>query len=259
MRRLKMLFIGSFLIITLILNGCEPKYFIYSKDYTGFNLHQVAVYNVPGGETRVSLVEEIEKDSYGRILFTYTVEDDFYPISAYVICQKTDEEFVYYYEDRCVLASKKFSSIQDNELSNLKLQNDWEKPFSKEKCVRKTALKQKKAARDYNTVEGFELEKPLKFQDKISEVFRENRWLTSDYNILLYYYAGMDVKGRVLYYVNLRVNSEKHQQDYIGSQYFAIILENDCTYNEKSCILIDDFYNCSEDIFRLKKRVNWNL
>lgn len=258
MRRHKMLFIGYFLIVTLILSGCDPIYFIYSKDYSGFNLHQVAVYNVPGGEVPVSFVEEIEKDSYGRILFSYTVKDDFYPIAAYVICQKIDDEYVYYYEDYCVLASETFSGILENDLSDLKLQNDWEKPFLEEKCVCKTALKQKMEARDYNTVEGFELGNSIKFYNKIIEVFKENGWFVNDNNILLCNYAGMDQTGRVLYYVMSCMNTDFEQQDYGDCRYYAIVLENDCTYNENACIAIDDFYNCSEDIRKLKELVSWN-
>ena len=260
MSRSKMMFIGLFLIITLLLNGCtEPIYFTYSKDYSGFNLHQIAVYNVPGGEVPVSLVEEIEKDTYGRILFSYTVEDDFYPISAYVICQKSDDDFVYYYEDYCVVAAKTFSGISENQLSDLKLQNDWEKPFSEEKCVRKTVLKQKMAARDYNNVEGFELGKSAKFRNKINEVFKENGWITSDNNFsFICYYAGKDLDGRVLYYVKTYIESDSEKQDYSNRQYYAIILGKDCSYNENACIAISDFYNCIEDIRRLKEGTDWN-
>jgi hypothetical protein len=260
MSRFRMIFIGLFLIITFMLNGCkEPIYFIYSKDYSGFNLHQVAIYNVPGGEVPVSLVEEIEKDTYGRILFSYTVKDDFHPISAYVICQKTDDEFVYYYEDKCVLVAESFSDISKDALDMLKSQNDWEKPFLKEKCVCKTALKQKRSARDYNTVEGFELGKSVKFSNKIREVFKENGWFQNDDNsLLLCYYAGKDSDGRVLYYVETVANSKKEQTDDNGHRYYAIILENNCTYNDNSCIVIDDFYNCNNDIRRLKEHARWN-
>ncbi len=69
-----------------------------------------------------SVCKILEADSYGRILFEYTAPDyvsDKVNIVS-VICQQTDNEYVYYYDTLCYQPSE-----GDN--SELKALNDWDK------------------------------------------------------------------------------------------------------------------------------------
>lgn len=79
-------------------------------------------------------VNVIERDEQNRILFEYNcysvIEEK--EKKAYVICQKYDSNYVYYYEDIC------FSFSDDEEtLSELKAQNDWGKSLNQSKMSRR--------------------------------------------------------------------------------------------------------------------------
>ena len=234
------------MLLLTVLSGCGPRYFIYSEDYTGFELHQVAIYNVAGGEVNVSLVKELETDAYGRILFSYCVEDDAYPIGAYVICQKRDGEFIYYYEDSCSVMAEDLSDITDQTLDVLKQQNDWGEPFQEEKCAKRTQLEQKMGASEYNTVEGFELDNQLDLAHAAADHFEE---ILGDDSLVIAEYAGMDLEGRVLYYADCGTAEEP--------VYYAVIVQPDGSIPDGAYIRIQDFYNCSEEIIDLKTRNGW--
>ena len=75
-------------------------------------------------------VNVIEKDSYGRILFEHESINTICSSmrKVYVICQKYNENYIYYYEDICY--------IFDNgnvDLTLLKEQNDWNCPLEESK------------------------------------------------------------------------------------------------------------------------------
>lgn len=234
------------LVFVLLLSGCDPVHFSYSKDGSGFELHQVVIYNVAGGEVSVSLVEEVETDGYGRILFTYCVNYEEYPIGAYVICQKRDDDFVYYYEDQCVVMAPTLEEISVQALEDLKKQNDWNQEFQEEKCVRKEKLIQSEGIRSRKTVERFELDDRLDWAYAVTDHFEE---ILGDDSLVIAEYAGMDLEGRVLYYADCGTAEEP--------VYYAVIVQPDGSIPEGAYIRIQDFYNCSEEIIDLKTRNGW--
>lgn len=242
-------------VVVLFCTGCGPLPFSYSEDYSGFELHQVAIYNVPGGEVPHSRVKELESDSYGRILFTYYTEDAEFPVASYLICQRRTDQYVYYYEKYCVVSAKDFASISDEQLETLKSQNDWGTPFNEAKCIRKDRLYQKMSAREYNTVEGFEIGDSLKYGDAICKALQEC-YPEIDHNTLLFRcYAGTDTNGKSLFYVDWSTKAPNG----LVSDYFAIIINQDGTYEEQPFIEIKDFYNCNDEIAMLKERMGWDI
>ena len=80
--------------------------------------------------------EPIERDSFGRILYTYSTRNFLSEIqeTVYVICQKYDSEYVYFYEDICYLPIDR----SDDELETLKTKNDWDKELDLSKMSRRT-------------------------------------------------------------------------------------------------------------------------
>ena len=94
----------------------------------------------------------IERDSYGRILFEYktksriTMQEE----KAYVICQKYDSDYVYFYEDE----GYSFANDYDNDIMNLKENNDWNKQFNEAKMSRRS----NKTTFDLQIAEGTNLE-----------------------------------------------------------------------------------------------------
>lgn len=93
----------------------------------------------------------VEKDDYGRILYSVCsvddesnnvfsdyVSDDLKnsPVLAYVVCQKIDDNYVYYYKSHCY----KFVSSVPTEniiISQLKEKNDWNTPIDENKLVKR--------------------------------------------------------------------------------------------------------------------------
>ena len=82
-----------------------------------------------------SIIHIRERDSKGRILLDYTA---FNVISGQnetvlLICQKLDEDYVYFYEDICYL----FSGYNEEDVHELKTQNDWDQPYNDQKLSRR--------------------------------------------------------------------------------------------------------------------------
>lgn len=88
--------------------------------------------DLKGGTSQVAV---LEKDDYGRILFSYsapnvtTQEAE----TVLVICQKIDDEYVYFYEDIC------YTHQYDNQdaIKIIKEQNDWNQPLDHSKMSRR--------------------------------------------------------------------------------------------------------------------------
>lgn len=128
---------ATFFIMVLCLSmfsGCSPQ------PHLEDNVLQIAGnYSIPGmcnpDLKGVPPVEVLERDSYGRILYSYscynivTGKDEV----AIAICQKADNDFVYFYEDICYLIGKH----DDSDIDELKTTNDWESPYDDSKMSRR--------------------------------------------------------------------------------------------------------------------------
>lgn len=79
--------------------------------------------------------EIIDIDSEGRILFEYTAYNVITEKSAtyLVICQKHDDNYVYFYEDICYVRSDSSEEI----VSELKKENDWNQALNSQKMSRR--------------------------------------------------------------------------------------------------------------------------
>lgn len=132
------------IIISLIALLLVSIYCCQSIDLTrASNLHiegklQIAgSFSVPGMfceeiKGMASDAEIIETDDYGRILYSYTTYNAILNVencTATVICQKIDDDYIYFYEDVCYIVS----GISEQTVDDLKEENDWNKELDKSK------------------------------------------------------------------------------------------------------------------------------
>ena len=135
------------LSMSLVFASCG--YYQYNGDYG--DLYTVAVCNIFGAKGYFSdgeyvcdpIIEIIETDNYGRTLFYYSERGPFG--CAIVIMQKSDDEYVYYYQDDCYMPYYNvdcayyfdFREIfSDEDINTLKERNDWNKEINVELCTK---------------------------------------------------------------------------------------------------------------------------
>lgn len=145
------------LVLTLlILTGC---YSGYSGEHT--DLYTIAINSILwtlghsfGADFYIdSEIEVLERDQYGRILFTYyerSYSGDNISFSSLVICQSSNEHYAFYYEDVNFIVKEQATDIPwpvneftNEEIEQLKLANDWNKPLNLEKCIKKELTTEK--------------------------------------------------------------------------------------------------------------------
>ena len=124
----------------LLIVCCIMLFSSCGKADHGLELELCGSYAVHGmfyGELRgtESRAVQLETDRYGRELFAYTAPNLFADemLTAYVICQKTDSQYVYYYEDICYY----IGGSDEAALDQLKYQNDWDMPLEEEKLSKR--------------------------------------------------------------------------------------------------------------------------
>ena len=179
----------------------------------------------------------IEKDAQGRELFEI-VEDNAFMDEAYemvyVICQKYDDDYVYYYEDSAhMLKSSKTDSIEA-----LKERNDWGKPLDESKMSRRTAT----FTFDMTIIVDDGLD-----NDKVKDVLSQELGTTSD-AIVHIYFDDMDPNGLVLYDVLIK-DPVTEQKTY----YFAIF---DSAYHV-SILTVEDINEYDKGLREFKQANGW--
>ena len=129
-----------FLIIVSILLSCTSCALLNTGliQDEGNAWYTCAAYAVPfmfNKDLRSNVEREVERDEYGRVLFTYyaysALTDDYKEVA--VICQNHDANYVYFYEDICYT----YPDYSDEDLENLKTANDWNHPLNEKKMSRR--------------------------------------------------------------------------------------------------------------------------
>ena len=135
--------VGVFLVLALLLSSCidvfEPIE-VSQEHLDGY----CCVCAIPGTYTENAediTCDLIETDEYGRRLLhygAYSVITKSY-VEALVICQKSESNTVFFYEDICYLPIENLSDAEvtskvgDEELAAFKTQNDWSSPLKEER------------------------------------------------------------------------------------------------------------------------------
>ena len=287
LKKSKLLFILIYTVVTtIVLSSCNflCTVFDYSYDGDHEDLYTVAVNNIFGiyGHTNngeISYNPEIsiiEEDKYGRVLFFYNerygrgADYDM----AFLIMQKSDDKYVYYYQDSCYFpffdTSDYFYDGHDDseeyknalepakeQIEELKNNNDWNKNLKLEKCT-KTKISNEKPEGD-NMSLGYE-------EDLNAAIYsyakKNGNKGTDDDPVHSYKYCNRDINGKELYYVYCirSYTNESNEVEYLDNYYAVIISTNDnygIDIPEKSIIEITDVTKSYEIIKQLKAQNNW--
>ena len=206
----------------------------------------------------------LETDDYGRVMYTY------YESGTFAICimQKTDENYVYYYPDFNFIKTSEITwaedlnasvkkSFSEENITNLKLLNDFEKEFDESKCI-KNAITRKKITHKFSKTTEQKLEKLCKQYARDSgckgedSVYRYSEYCTSDnYGRKLFYIYGVhrDVNGTGEHY-------SKRKTMYF---HLAIVFNPDWSFDETNSLLgLTDIDNYQNDLKDFKQSHNWN-
>ncbi|MBO5790774.1 MAG: hypothetical protein J6R40_06410, partial [Clostridia bacterium] len=136
----------------------------------------------------------MERDAQGRELLEFSYDNAFMDDAiktAYVICQKYDDDYVYYYEDFAYMLE--FS--ETDSIEALKERNNWGKPLDESKMSRRTAT--------FTFDMGMmSVEHGLDY-DKVKDVLSQELGTTNDAIVHLYF-DDMDPNGLVLFVVPIK-------------------------------------------------------
>lgn len=137
MKHKKLLLILIPVLFLLSLSGCYRKGTVGdTKAYSGSTLVCAVVPYVQSGHPDFDKVYELERDEYGRAMFSYNCFTSFCQetLDILVICQTTDPDAPKYYEDLCYLIhGEDDAEFSESEIALLKERNDWGKPLNFEK------------------------------------------------------------------------------------------------------------------------------
>jgi len=256
----KILIVLSVLLLALSLTGCRYKR--YKGKYP--ELYSVAINSLlwnsgqsaAAGKLVDPKIEIIEEDSYGRILFSY-IEQCYaratIAFDSLLICQKSDEEFTYFYPDYNFVSierepySHNYYKFSVDEIQTLKNLNDWDKEVDLEKCVKVEITRNKPKLQIDKEVFDKLFRKAIKHESE-NKLFIHTDFLISDnYGRSIYYGFGEEKLG----------SDKNYQKRYF---YRVFIFNPDSSYNEETCILEPtDYYNYQDELKAFKELNNWNM
>ena len=193
------------------------EWYIYKdndlKERCMYTLYQ---YKVPTGSIAFGEINIVEEDEYGRILYevpvsgVMTSEKECQNMCVYLVCQKYDENTVWYYDSECMVISKQLGLNVRKELNKLKKNNDWETEIDISKCT------SRKVMSSY-------FEKNVEFDEsKLEGLLFENM----EEKTVVYDVCDKDQNGRMLVFVREKsYDSDGNLQ--LGVPFVMVIEEDD--------------------------------
>ncbi|MDD3127488.1 MAG: hypothetical protein WC363_03370 [Candidatus Izemoplasmatales bacterium] len=236
----KLLVILTMLFVITLMYGCKTYSYKYEGEYS--DSYTQALHIIPG--TRGYIQEEIrfdpeiiilEQDDYGRVLFTYYEGNTISPYSLLIRQYSYDDE-VYFYSEKCYISSSE-NAFDDNEISQLKADNDWNTQINLTKCNCVPI----KTSKDPSPL-SYEQIKPF-----YEFVFSSDDEIFSDDRNLAYFKS--DQYGRVLVVAEARLADE-----------WAVMMFNlDGTYDSTDGFRIFTSYITYQESFQVfLDDINWN-
>ena len=228
--------ISLILIFILLFNSaaCDPIYSYQGDRWDLFTVALNSLYYPNGSIFRMNpdeykvkkgpIIEVIETDSYGRTLFTYS-EPRVFLVHALLVCQKTEEDKVYFYMDNNYYL-KNSLSFTDEEIFTLKALNDWDKPFNETKMQSNTIIRER--------IDVYNHEEILSIYYEIAKYLPEEKYT---FSYLTGHLVTEDAYGRQLYYF-----IENYNVDDVERIQKKVLIMNDPTLSlcENSFIVIDE-------------------
>lgn len=241
------------LCVVLLVNLSSCFIAIDPGPYSGDrdDLYALVKHNIPGapGFENAS-IEVVEKDEYGRILFRFSSRSSLYhdalnsspdesPVNlrAYMICQKSSSNSVYYIENVCYLTAKSWDDFTDDILTDFKQTNMWNQELTEENW----------SVCNVNQTPDFQYPGEKELAD-ISGASGEN--ISLQYDVV-----SIDARGRTLIFVREMYSPAWNQVEY-NKSYIVISNENGEFCKEFSTE-IGDFYHHTAELIALKETVGW--
>lgn len=150
-RKSIIVFIVAFVVVfvMLLVFKANCRCVMEPQSYYGphWDLFTQAAFSIAGTDEMGTRITILETDEFGRKLFEVkffgnSIDRLYIPnretsgrLFAYAICQKADDECVYYYEDDSFSIFGAQDEFTDDERNALKQRNDWNKPLNDEKLT----------------------------------------------------------------------------------------------------------------------------
>ncbi len=197
-------------------------------------------------------LEVIEEDSFGRVLYKFMsysralgeLNDD--QIWTMLICQKSDKNYTYYYENYSFILSGGDDDFENAEIEKLKVWNDWNKDLDDSKMT--------KVINDYSPYGRLSLS-----YDEYDEIsINIASYISFDDESKLYLDL-IAIDANLKYFFIIREYSSNENEVILGASYFAI-LNQDFMIESNDCVIkILDIVNCQADMAKIKERCNWTF
>ena len=240
------------LFILLNLTSCYRPNTIFRTKRS--DLYAVTCFSVPyiAGDPEWDKLFIIEQDSQGRTLYKYIAStqylsdysDDF--VYAMVICQNSNENFAYYYDDFNFILSEN-GEFSEEEITKLKTWNDWGKDLDYSKMAKiQNNYHPHKTNYSYSEIDFLNYN-----EDNILETwkpyFNDKNF---EYRLDL---ISKDAKNQFLFTVR-----ELGDNGY-ESSYFVICNSNFEIESKNGIQKIEEIFNCQNTLHEFKQRNQWQV
>ena len=192
-------------------------------------------------------IEIIDRDAYGRVLFTYY--EKYYSgavisYSALIVSQSSNEKEVFYYEDinyivkEQLMYTQNIKLFEDAEIDNLKKENDWNQELKFDKCIKKEITRCKQAI-------PYEEEVKNRIVDEFDVTDRE-------YNVT--HFLTCDSTGsKFLIYGYIRKTNGQ------GTFYVALAECDKDSLKSLNFFVPTSVFDCKMDFIKFKDENNWYM
>ncbi|XMB73076.1 hypothetical protein RJI07_03970 [Mycoplasmatota bacterium WC30] len=259
--------------IVLVIGATFFLFYIFA-DYEGYDgdnkdLYTEAIFSLIGNRGYFldgEILDDpeiivIEEDNYGRTMFSYVESNDISSYS-YLIAQKSDPDYVYFYPDYNFISSEydywnnqDKEMFTDDEINELKLLNDWDLPLDESKMVHFeiTTLKEKPETAIEEEV----------FENLLKSLSGKSGYLGDDSLYRYSEYFMTDDYGRTIYYVygvGRDAEGTGVSPDSISQYFYAVVIfQPDGSYDVNDSIMgLTNFQEYQNELCTFKTLNNWN-
>lgn len=244
-------------LISFGLSSCFNEY-EYQGDYPA--LQTMAVNNILGVSGGYSDVIDItETDMQGRTLFYFESSAiikyhsdsmKFGNISAYLIAQYFDEDYVYFYPDYNFIMASTVEELTDEKISELKNKNDWGLEINRDKCIKKK-IQTVKPDFDPWTVASV----PKSILEKAYGIINQD----SIYDYYTAIYLTSDSYGRHIYMFAVCTKGDSDWNNGERDVYVVIFDLLGKVENEIDILKLEDCYNYQDELKAFKEENGWEV
>lgn len=229
------------ILMPLSIFGCEGKY-----DKETVMLFTQVFHAVPGVRSfdpNVINSKIIDTDNYGRVLFVFKTAGE----SGICIMQKSDDSYVYYYDNFSYSFTKYYSQYTSEQLDLLKELNDWNRAFNENMMVKREYIDSKLEPKRVSVI-NWDIA-----QNAYYDSMEDNDYITG---IEFFDYS---ISGQEIFLVRTYEQIvTKYDHDWRLLDYHLMILNDDGTYDpENYLVKIDDLSQSNEALAEIKERNGW--